>query len=166
MNDEEFLRLTTLYLEDAIDAGDLDLLNRDLANSLDRVRQFNDLRLVTGLINEHGRTVESGNAADLGTKIPSESPNFDSSVVGSIRNTASKFQSSQRAIAATVAVLATAASLLFYLNWRDTEPPRDGSTPAIATLEYTSHARWGSEERVLGDRIGKGKLHLEIGLAR
>jgi len=166
MNDKEFLRLTTLYLEDAIDAGDLDLLNRDLANSLDRVRQFNDLRLVTGLINEHGRTVESGNAADLGTKIPSESPNFDSSVVGSIRNTASKFQSSQRAIAATVAVLATAASLLFYLNWRDTEPPRDGSTPAIATLEYTSHARWGSEERVLGDRIGKGKLHLEIGLAR
>ena len=166
MNDKEFLRLTTLYLEDAIDAGDLDLLNRDLANSLDRVRQFNDLRLVTGLINEHGRTVESGNAADLGTKIPSESPNFDSSVVGSRRNTASKFQSSQRAIAATVAVLATAASLLFYLNWRDTEPPRDGSTPAIATLEYTSHARWGSEERVLGDRIGKGKLHLEIGLAR
>ena len=59
MNEEEFLRLTTLYLEDAIDAGDLDLLNRDLANSPDRVRQFNDLRLVTGLINEHGRAVES-----------------------------------------------------------------------------------------------------------
>lgn len=32
MNDEEFLRRTTLYLEDAIDACDLDLLNRDLAN--------------------------------------------------------------------------------------------------------------------------------------
>ena len=67
MNDEEFLRLTTLYLEDAIDAGDLDLLNRDLADSLDRVRQFNDLRLLTGLINEHGREVESENAADLET---------------------------------------------------------------------------------------------------
>ena len=38
MTDEEFLRLTTLYLEDAIDAGDLELLNRELANSPDRVR--------------------------------------------------------------------------------------------------------------------------------
>ena len=38
MTDEEFLRLTTLYLEDAIDAGDLGLLNRELANSPDRVR--------------------------------------------------------------------------------------------------------------------------------
>ena len=63
MSDEEFLRLTTLYLEDAIDAGDLDLLNRELANSPDRVRKFNDMRLVTGLINEHGRAVESENAA-------------------------------------------------------------------------------------------------------
>ncbi|MCP4192770.1 MAG: iron dicitrate transport regulator FecR, partial [Planctomycetaceae bacterium] len=47
MNDEEFLCLTTLYLEDAIDTGGLELLNRELASSPDRVRQFNDLRLVT-----------------------------------------------------------------------------------------------------------------------
>lgn len=166
MNDEEFLRLTTLYLEDAIDTGDLELLNRELANSPDRVRQFNDLRLVTGLIHEHGCVVESGNAAALGTNSPSENPNIDSSVVGSRRNAASKFKSSQRATAATVAVLAAAASLFLFLNWSDTEPPREGSTPAIATLEYTSHAKWGSEERGLGDQIGKGKLHLEIGLAR
>jgi len=164
MNDDEFLRLTTLYLEDAMDAGELELLNRELANSPDRVRQFNDLRLVTGLIHEHGRTVESESAAAPGTDIPPESPDVDSYGVGSNRNTASHFQLSQRAIAA--AVLATAASLFLFLSWPDTEPPREGVAPAIATLEYTSHARWRSEERVLGDRLGKGKLHLETGLAR
>ena len=59
MNNEEFLRLTTLYLEDAINADDLELLNRELTSSADRVQQFNDLRLVTGLIKEHGCPVES-----------------------------------------------------------------------------------------------------------
>ncbi len=166
MNDEEFLRLTTLYLEDAIDTGGLELLNRELASSPDRVRQFNDLRLVTGLIHEHGRAVESGDVAASGTNSPSETPSIVSTVVGSRRGTALKFQSSQRAIAATVAVLAAAASLLLFLNWPDTESPRGGSAPAIATLGYTSHAKWGSEERVMGDRLIKGKMHLEIGLAR
>ncbi|MDA7893755.1 FecR family protein [bacterium] len=164
MNDEKFLRLTTLYLEDAIGTGDLESLNRELSNSPDRVRQFNDLRLLTGLIHEHGRAVESGNAADLETDIPSESPDFDPSVVESKRNTASQFQFAQRALA--LVVLATAASLFVFLIWSDTEPPRDGGVPAIATVEYTSHARWGGEERVLGDRLGEGKLHLETGLAR
>ena len=166
MNDEEFLRLTTLYLEDAIDTGGLELLNRELASSPDRVRQFNDLRLVTGLIHEHGRAVESGDVAASGTNSPSETPSIISTVVGSRRGTALKFQSSQRAIAATVAVLAAAASLLLFLNWPDTESPRRGSAPAIATLGYTSHAKWGSEERAMGDRLIKGKMHLEIGLAR
>ena len=166
MNEEEFLRLTTLYLEDAIDACDLDLLNRELANSPDRVRQFNDIRLVTGLINEHGRAAESGNAADLATNRLAESAKFDSPAVGSGSNTTSHFRLSWRATATTLAVLAAAASLLFVLNWPDTDSQRDVVVPAIATLAYTSHARWGSEERVLGEGFGKGKLHLEVGLAR
>ncbi|MBQ12376.1 MAG: hypothetical protein CMJ45_12615 [Planctomyces sp.] len=166
MNDEEFLRLTTLYLEDAIDDCDLDLLNRELANSPERVRQFNDLRLMMGLISEHGRPVESENAADLATNGPAESANFDSAAVGSGPSTASHFHSSRRATAITLAVLATAASLLLVLNWPDTDPPRDNVAPAIATLAYTSHARWESGERVLGDGFGKGKLNLEVGLVR
>ena len=52
MNDEEFLYLATLYLEDAIDARDVQLLNRELANSPDRVRQFNDLRLLTAQLSK------------------------------------------------------------------------------------------------------------------
>jgi len=79
---------------------------------------------------------------------------------------ASHLRSSRRVIAITLAVLATAASLLLVLNWPDTDPQRDNVTSAIATLAYTSHARWGSEERSLGDGFGKGKLHLDVGLAR
>ena len=44
MKDEEFQRLATLYLEDAIAERDRELLNRELAASSQRVRQFNDLR--------------------------------------------------------------------------------------------------------------------------
>ena len=74
MNNEEFLRLTTLYLEDAINADDLELLNCELTNSTDRVQQFNDLRLVTGLIKEHGCPVES------------QSSTNDSFVAGAVPN--------------------------------------------------------------------------------
>lgn len=52
------------------------------------------------------------------------------------------------------------------MNWPDTDPPRDHVARAIATLAYTSHARWESGERVLGVGFGKGKLNLEVGLAR
>ena len=148
MSDEEFLRLTTLYLEGAIDADDLDLLNRDLANSPDRVRQFNDLRMVVGLINEHGRAFESEDSADFAT------------------NNASRFRVSRRATGIALAMFATAASLFLVLNWLGTDPPREDDPAGIATLAYTSHARWGSEGRVLGDGLGKGKLNLEVGLAR
>ena len=165
MNDEEFLRLTTLYLEDAIDAGDLELLNRELANSPDCVRQFNDLRLLAGLINEHGRAVESGNAADLATNSPPESGRFDSSAGGSGANAESHLPS-RRSTAIALAVLAAVASLFLVVNWSGTPPQRDETAPAIATLAYTSHARWGSEERVPGDQLGKGRLQLETGLAR
>ena len=166
MKDEEFLRLTTVYLEDAIDAEDLELLNRELATSPDRVRQFNDLRLVTGLIREHGRPFESGDAATCGTNSPLELSDVDSSVVALRWNAASKLLVSSRAVAATVAVLSTAAALFLFVNWSGTESLQEGSTQAIATIEYTSHAKWRSEERGLGDRLGQGKLYLEIGLAR
>ena len=56
MTDEEFDRLATLYLEDALDDGGRDQLSRALLNSTDRVQQFNDLRMLAGLIIEHGRS--------------------------------------------------------------------------------------------------------------
>ena len=156
MNDGEFQHLVTLYLEDAIDARNLDALNRELANSSDRVRQFNDLRLVMGLINEHGRAVESEDAGE--TRHDRQSPDLAT-------NKESHFWPSRRAIAIAL-VLATAASLLLLFSWPVTNRQSDETVPAIATLAYASHASWGSEERAIGDAFGKGKLRLEVGLAR
>ena len=99
MNNEEFLRLTTLYLEDAINADDLELLNRELTSSAERVQQFNDLRLVTGLIKEHGCPVESLSSTN------------DSFVAGFVQTTASQVRPSQRGLAIAGVILATAASL-------------------------------------------------------
>lgn len=176
MNDEDFLRLITLYLEDAITGVDLEVLNRELANSPDRVRQFNDLRLLTGLINEHGRTNESGNMSGPGSSLPTDTPDLESAEVVSKSSAASqfkwarfkraRFKASRRATVVTMAVLATAASLLLFLNWSGSDSIREANASAIATLEYTSNARWESNARKLGDQIGLGKLHLETGLAR
>jgi hypothetical protein len=55
MTDENFQHLVVLYLEDAIDAHELKSLRAELDRSPERVRQFNDLRLMTGLIYEHGQ---------------------------------------------------------------------------------------------------------------
>ena len=66
MTDEDFNRLTTLYLEDAIESGDLDRLNLELSTSPERVQQFNDIRALAGLIHEHGRSAESSFAETSG----------------------------------------------------------------------------------------------------
>ncbi|MDO7714703.1 MAG: hypothetical protein MUP93_07485, partial [Pirellulales bacterium] len=106
MKHEEFLHLTTLYLEDAIDAADLELLNRELAHSPDRVQQFNDLRLVTGLIKEHGCPVESATHADLPTNNLMGSLTRDSLVAGSAQTTTPQFRRSQLGLAVAGMVLA------------------------------------------------------------
>lgn len=54
MTDEEFQTLANLYLENAIEPTDLERFSQELSASADRVREFNDLRLLTGLIHEHG----------------------------------------------------------------------------------------------------------------
>lgn len=212
MSDEEFLRLTTLYLEDAIAVGDLELLNRELANLPERVQQFNDLRLLTGLICEHGQPVASEYSEDSHTRAsdadldrslgqpPQASPrglansatsgdrtlpkvlttsatgdvpdellaklgDLDSRTAEPQPDADTPLQLSRRSAAIVLAVLATAASLALILNWTGAKGQREKIAPAIATLTYTSHARWG-EERILGDEFGKGKLNLEVGLAR
>ena len=166
MKNEDFLHLTTLYLEDAIDATDLDLLNRELAHSPDRVQQFNDLRLVTGLIKEHGCQIESATHAGLPTKDLMEFLNNDSFVAGSVQAPASQFRTSHLGLAVAGAVLAAAASLFIFLPFPDTQSQRNNDSPAIARLAYASHAKWGIKERSQGDRFDKGKVHLETGLAR
>ena len=166
MKNEDFLHLTTLYLEDAIDATDLDLLNRELAHSPDRVQQFNDLRLVTGLIKEHGCQIETATHAGLPPKDLMEFLNNDSFVAGSVQAPASQFRTSHLGLAVAGAVLATAASLFIFLPSPDTQSQRNNDSPAIARLAYASHAKWGIKERSQGDRFDKGKVHLEAGLAR
>lgn len=165
MNDEQFLHLATLYLEDAINDYDLDLLNRELAKSTERIRQFNDLRLLAGLINEHGYIIESEDTADLAANSPLDTGGLCFHAGYSEANSESNF-TSWRAIAIALGVLATAVSLLLGLNWPYANSQRDGAATGLATLSYASQARWGSGERALGEWLGKGRLNLEVGLAR
>ena len=59
MTDEKFQELISSYFEETIDDHDLQLLNRELATSSERVKQFNDRRLMIGLVLEHGLSVEA-----------------------------------------------------------------------------------------------------------
>lgn len=165
MNDEQFLHLATLYLEDAINEYDLDLLNRELARSTERIRQFNDLRLLAGLINEHGYIIDSEDTADLAANSPLDTGGLCFYAGYSEANSESNF-TSWRAIAIALGVLATAVSLLLGTNWPYASSQRDEASTGLATLSYASQARWESGERALGEWLGKGRLNLEVGLAR
>ncbi|MEM7395452.1 MAG: hypothetical protein AAF492_24235, partial [Verrucomicrobiota bacterium] len=57
MTNDKFRELVTLYLEDAIDADALEQLNSELAHSPERVREFNDLRLLTGALPDFAREI-------------------------------------------------------------------------------------------------------------
>ncbi len=163
MTNEEFLRLTTLYLEDVISRSDQQLLNQALANSPDRVRQFNDLRILTGLIHEHGQTINQGHST---TTIPVRSATSYTSAVRPHSESLPHIQPTRRIAGITFAVLVTAASLLFVISRPDHENTQIQPIIKIATLAYTSHAGWGNRDRLLGDPIGRGKIHLKVGLAR
>ena len=165
MNDEQFLHLATLYLEDAINEYDLDLLNRELARSTERIRQFNDLRLLAGLINEHGYIIDSEDTADLAANTPLDTGGLCFYAGYSEANSESNF-TSWRAIAIALGVLATAVSLLLGTNWPYASSQRDGASTGLATLSYASQARWESGDRALGEWLGIGRLNLEVGLAR
>ncbi|MBT7066826.1 MAG: hypothetical protein HN919_11025, partial [Verrucomicrobia bacterium] len=52
MTDNQFRELVTLYCEGVLDAEGIEQLNRELASSPDRVRAFNDLRLLMGALPE------------------------------------------------------------------------------------------------------------------
>lgn len=165
MNDEQFQHLATLYLEDAINEYDLDLLNRELTRSTERIRQFNDLRLLAGLINEHGYIIDSEDTADLAANSPLDTGGLCFYAGYSEANSESNF-TSWRAIAIALGVLATAVSLLLGTNWPYASSQRDEASTGLATLSYASQARWESGERALGEWLGIGRLNLEVGLAR
>lgn len=165
MTDEEFQHLTTLYLEDAIDGTELELLNHELARSTERVLQFNDLRLLAGLISEHGRVFDS-EATVLDTHLLKESLVHDSPARGNEPNASAHLRSRSMVVAAAVAVLVTASSLLILLSTTGPDESQGKVAGSIARLAYTSNASFSNVERVLGDEVNRGKLQLEVGLAR
>jgi hypothetical protein len=152
MNDEEFMRLATLYLENAIDSQELVQLNAELANSALRVNQFNDLRMLAGLIAEHGNTEEID---DETSSAPKPAPDAD-------KKRGPKLAS--LVVAMMIPILATAA--VWILLWNPGVEHRDKQIPTFAQLTYTSNAVWKQRALGVGDEVGPAELHLSVGLAR
>lgn len=140
MNDNEFQRLATLYLEDAIDATELETLGRELSSSPERVRQFNDLRLLTGLIHEHGRTSPE----------PTELQRF-----------ATRSWTRRKWLAPTV-LAGLAATFLLAIAFY----PWEFNSSSIATLASSEDAAWESSlPTAVGSELGPGTLKLKTGIA-
>lgn len=166
MTDGEFLRLATLYLEDAIDASERNLLNQELANSPSRVRQFNDLRFMTGLIYEYGQSTQLVGVNDTVTA-QSVGPNtLNRSHAETAASPETQSNARRRIAGITLAIFVTAAAILLVFHQRGSQLIRDETGPVIATLAYTSYAEWRNDKYLLGDLIGKGTLELKVGLAR
>ena len=125
MNDKQFLHLVTLYLEDAIIDCDLELLNLELATSPERVRQFNDLRLLTGLISEHGDAVEPDAPNNQTTSGLLKSGCRVFPAAPELKANAGAHFTSRRSIAVAMGLLATAVSLLLVFILYDAKSQRD-----------------------------------------
>ncbi|EMI41329.1 FecR domain-containing protein [Rhodopirellula sp. SWK7] len=144
MNDIEFQRLTTLYLEGALEENELEKLGHELDRSPARVRQFNDVRLLTGLIHEHGQ-----NTSEL------EFPSPASKSVTSHGWTRSRwlFLAAQGSIAAT---------LLFAIMFL---PSLFAPSP-VATLVSGENVSWESSlPTAMGSDLVPGTLDLKTGIA-
>lgn len=155
MTDDEFQRLTVLYLEDAILESDLERLNWALATDPERVEQFNDLRLMIGLIHEHRQDLEIEGGG--GERLPASSAVPDPLKV--------RLPVSNRRRWLSVLSIAGAALLIIAWGWI-ARPESDLSTQSVATLSHVSHAQWEANDRQPGDRVGAGVLQLKVGMAR
>ena len=144
MTNDEFLRLATLYLEDAIDEDQLNLLSLELDRSSSRVEQFNDLRLLTGLIHEHG---QSHGDPDSRTSMLSHS-------------TSHTLKRSHWLVPLLLA--SVAASFLLAIAFY----PRDMSLDSVATLTSSEDAAWESSlPTAVGSKLVPGTLRLKSGIA-
>lgn len=174
MKDVEFLHLTTLYLEASINDAELSLLNGELATSPERVRQFNNLRLVTGLIHEHGRTIDTVSDEVIQWEMAEHerlaSIPESSVAIHQVDETSQRVWPNSsfgpRVIVLAATAVAVLVSFFLFLDDREIESPADIVASGIATLNYTSHASWRGQVRELGDSFGSGAFFLEMGLAR
>ena len=164
MTDEKFQDLISSYFEETIDDHDLQLLNRELATSSERVKQFNDRRLMVGLVLEHGLTVESELEEEGGEQNRILPAPINETITNVMQDGGSSRWSSARS--GVLLFSALAASLLLILQWIPLGESDPDSVPKIATIAYTSHARWVSGNRPQGSHVAEGQLHLEVGLAR
>ncbi|WP_404307463.1 FecR domain-containing protein [Neorhodopirellula lusitana] len=144
MNDEEFERLTTLYLEGVLDDNELEMLGQELDRSPARVRQFNDVRVLTGLIHEHGQ-----NTGEL------EFPIAEPRSVASRGWMKSKwlFLAAQGCLAASILLAISFLPSLF-------------SPSPVATLISGENASWESSlPTATGSDLVPGLLDLKTGIA-
>lgn len=171
MTDEDFQRLATLYLEDAINETDLELLNRELSRVPERLRQFNDLRLLLGAIHEFGQSSYEGDHP-LG-KEPSRRlvPDGDSHSLPSrgVPDTGwTGLPAANSNARWTYFLVATAVmvALAFVLHLSNQDAGNQSKpTAALAHLTYQSGAQW-TEHRDVGSAIGVETLGLRGGLAK
>lgn len=142
MTDEEYQRLVTLYLEDAVDDEELRLLSEELIRSEARVLQFNDIRLLSGLIHEHGR--------DAGSHSEPSRPATERTY-----QTPASFQKAK-----LFAWLAASVALVLALA------PYALQERPVAMLVSSENAGWESSlPTTPGSRLDAGLLQLKTGIA-
>ena len=123
---------------------DLGLLGLELDSSPGRVQQFNDLRLLAGLIHEHG---QDGDESENRLAENSRSPSHNRS--------RSKWR--WPAVLVSVAASILMAIVLF---------PMALKQPSIATLESSEDAAWESSlPTAVGSKLVPGTLRLKSGIA-
>lgn len=144
MTEEEFQHLTTRYLEGVLNEDELEELGYELSGCPERVKQFNDVRLLTGLIHEHGQ-----NARNPEVQLES------AAAIASPGWTKSRwiFLAAQAGLAASILLAIVLA-------------PRFFAASPVATLISGENASWESAlPTTTGSDLAAGLLDLKTGMA-
>ena len=144
MTEEEFQQLTTRYLEGVLNEEELERLGYELSGCQERVKQFNDVRLLTGLIHEHGQNAPN--------------PEFRLKSAAAIASPG--WIKSRWTFLAMQAGLA--ASILLAIVFL----PRFFAASPVATLTSGENASWESAlPTTTGSDLSAGLLDLKTGMA-
>lgn len=166
MTDQEFQRLVTGYLEGAIDEGNLHALNRELSGSSERVRQFNDIRLLAGLIHEHGRSVLEPEASSTEAESEYRTLPAASGQSGEPSPRLARWKWLEHASLAALLLICAGLGVLLWQR-HDGEQELGNS---VARLHAVSDDAVFSDEHVLPRQVDrlleKGWVHLEHGTVR
>ena len=163
MNDERFQLLLEAFIDRSLSESEAkELLDAFAAEAEWKRRFIEDLR-VSNLI--HGYAIHQSNRIDQDVtesiELGQDSPDFSEAVLAELRPKSNVILFPTRRVAIAAAAAAAAVAILIGIGSLNVIPPISG----LATLAHAIDSDWADGQYENGQRIGRGIIRLESGVA-